>query len=96
MFSIPRGWRLNCVSAMGKAEWGFSCGFCLLFFFPRCIFSVGKCRFVEILAASLESGCLSVCEGGRGARAVLSGSGGCGGRQELGDGDEGDGCPLQK
>lgn len=61
MFSIPRGWRLNCVSAMGKAEWGFSCGFCLLFFFPRCIFSVGKRRLVEILAASLESGCLSVC-----------------------------------
>lgn len=78
VFSILRGWRLNCVSAMGKAEWGFSCGFCLLFFFPCCIFSVGKCCLVEIPVASLESGCLSVCEGGCRARAVLSILRGCG------------------
>lgn len=34
-FSIPRGWRLGCVSALGRAERGFYCGFSLLFFFPR-------------------------------------------------------------
>lgn len=57
-FSIPRGWRLDCVSALGRAEWGFSCGFSLLFFFP--------CRFFGWETPpcwdSLGSGCcVSVC-----------------------------------
>lgn len=74
-FSIPRGWRLDCVSAPGRAEWGFfSCGFSLVFFFPR---------LVGILGASLGSGCcvfvcLSVCRascgaGGGGTRVALAG-----------------------
>lgn len=67
------------------------------FSFPAVFFQLGNVALLRFSRRAWKAAvCLSVCEGGRRARAVLSGSGGCGGRQELGDGDEGDGCPLQK
>lgn len=67
------------------------------FSFPAVFFQLGNVALLRFSRRAWKAAvCLSVCEGGRRARAVLNGSGGCGGRQELGDGDEGDGCPLQK
>lgn len=62
-FSIPRGWRLDCVSALGRAEWGFSCGFSLLFFFPRrFIFRSGNAAWLGFSGRGWEAAavCLSV------------------------------------
>lgn len=43
------------------------------FSFPTIFLSVGKCCLVEILEASLERGCLSVCLSARAALSILHG-----------------------